>query len=594
MDEPYFILHDSLNDYYNRLRAVGSPELREAVLPSLHLAIAYAQKAGNKKWLCESYARIGDYYQRSDFDSSVYYLNLCLVLALETGNAKRQLYANQMLAYEYATNDRLAMALEYYLEVLELTATMDAPRVRVQAFGNIGEIYMMLGNHSRAILYAKRGEEYVETTAPEFSHDVVQMYYILASSYLALGDTERALTYAERALGVRIGYPYLRCLVLAMASSVYLVAKDYTKAVDYAQQAYAYSMAYAPDEKMLHARALNARSNVYLEMKKYRESEEAAAHSWATDSTGMETSLNAACNLALANMHLGNKAKADTFFRKYRILLEERYRHNAQIAVTDMEVKYETGKKEQQILLLHEREQAMRRFNLALAAIALLGITALAAVVRLWFMQAKHTGQEKRLAIQEAGLKTEISIRTMLARELHNGIGSLLAVVKINLDRVSSPEQDSLDNAVKVLARSIKELRDLSHRLDSRVLKEEGLEAALNELCNYIPFAVFHCYGERKRLGGTLEILLYSCACELVNNSLRHAECNRIDVSLTVSGMEAFLQVSDDGKGFDEEKVKFGIGLSSIRSRLSVFGGKMEVISQTGKGTEIMINLKTS
>ncbi|MDR2810288.1 MAG: sensor histidine kinase, partial [Tannerellaceae bacterium] len=84
---------------------------------------------------------------------------------------------------------------------------------------------------------------------------------------------------------------------------------------------------------------------------------------------------------------------------------------------------------------------------------------------------------------------------------------------------------------------------------------------------------------------------LYRCAYELVSNALRHAGASRIEVHLNVDEETAYLSVVDNGCGFDPQTVPQGMGIKNLRTRLSVFGGKMEFYSEAGKGTETNVEL---
>jgi signal transduction histidine kinase len=88
-------------------------------------------------------------------------------------------------------------------------------------------------------------------------------------------------------------------------------------------------------------------------------------------------------------------------------------------------------------------------------------------------------------------------------------------------------------------------------------------------------------------------LVLYRCAYELVNNALRHADAQHINIQLMVDNHEVTLTVSDDGKGIENEERKEmneeGSGLQNIRNRISRFGGKLDIIS--AEGTEINVTI---
>ena len=82
---------------------------------------------------------------------------------------------------------------------------------------------------------------------------------------------------------------------------------------------------------------------------------------------------------------------------------------------------------------------------------------------------------------------------------------------------------------------------------------------------------------------------------ELVNNSLKHADANQINITLSQTEVNLYLTVQDNGKGFDLQEVianpASGIGIRNIESRLSVIDGKVEFDVKKGKGSAIKIEV---
>ena len=96
-------------------------------------------------------------------------------------------------------------------------------------------------------------------------------------------------------------------------------------------------------------------------------------------------------------------------------------------------------------------------------------------------------------------------------------------------------EKESVDRfkkAVDMLDESIQELRRVAHHMMPESLIRFGLKASLADFCSAIPNADFHYYGNEKRLDSRLEILLYRSVHELVNNAIKHAEAEKIDVQI--------------------------------------------------------------
>ena len=132
----------------------------------------------------------------------------------------------------------------------------------------------------------------------------------------------------------------------------------------------------------------------------------------------------------------------------------------------------------------------------------------------------------------------------------------------------------------------------MAHNLMPESLSHCGLKAALEDFCRSIPIADFRFFGEDTHLDNRLEVLIYRCAYELVNNAMKHAEASRINVQLTVDARLVSLSVQDDGRGFDPDTVTYGAGFTNIRNRISAYNGKISVYSSPGAGTEVTIEIE--
>src|SRR5690606_20758087 len=86
---------------------------------------------------------------------------------------------------------------------------------------------------------------------------------------------------------------------------------------------------------------------------------------------------------------------------------------------------------------------------------------------------------------------------------------------------------------------------------------------------------------------------IYRIIQEAVNNSIKYAECNRIEIAVFSQNDRLYISVKDNGKGFDEEKVEGGNGLRNMRKRAREINADFIFISTEDKGTEVQLCLKT-
>ncbi len=188
-----------------------------------------------------------------------------------------------------------------------------------------------------------------------------------------------------------------------------------------------------------------------------------------------------------------------------------------------------------------------------------------------------------------------------IAHALHDESGQLLAAVFVELDQslktMPEAEQLRLEPVRELLERMENQLRRMAHELRPTILDDLGLRAALEFLSdgvaarNNLAITVegqLNC-----RLPPPVELGLYRCVQECLNNVVRHARARKVRIRL-LSGPQALeIRVADDGCGFDPAPAipARGIGLVGLRERMRVLGGKLEIRSHPGSGAEIRLQL---
>ncbi|WP_295991465.1 ATP-binding protein [uncultured Alistipes sp.] len=223
------------------------------------------------------------------------------------------------------------------------------------------------------------------------------------------------------------------------------------------------------------------------------------------------------------------------------------------------------------------------------------------------FMYIARLDRQRQLwnkRILTAVLRTEEKGRSRFSKELHDGLGPLLSSAKMSLTALTreerNPEQrEILENTTYVINEAIRSLREISNNLSPHVLNDFGLARGVQ---NFIDkSAAMHDVKIRfttnlrtERFDTDVEVILYRVICELINNSLKHAACSAIHLSLSQNGPELTLDYTDDGRGFKPQAMMdCGMGLSNIASRINSLGGTFRIDSQKGKGMRAAIRVNT-
>jgi signal transduction histidine kinase len=190
--------------------------------------------------------------------------------------------------------------------------------------------------------------------------------------------------------------------------------------------------------------------------------------------------------------------------------------------------------------------------------------------------------------------------RARLARELHDSTAQSLAALSMQLSALhrDQPEgelRDRIESLRELSQEAMEEVRMLAHTLHPRVLDDLGLAAALQNLARRVQQTtdarVETAAMSDEGMAPYVASVLYRVAQESVHNAVRHAEASLIRMELTRGRDAARLEVMDDGRGFnvaDAERRRPGMGLFTMRERLGLIGGTMEVISSHGGGTRVI------
>lgn len=201
-------------------------------------------------------------------------------------------------------------------------------------------------------------------------------------------------------------------------------------------------------------------------------------------------------------------------------------------------------------------------------------------------------------------LSTQEEERRRISESLHNGVGQLLYGTKLAMNYLTvkvakeMPDKfnDSKAYTTKLLTDSIKDIRRISHELMPTVLAEFGLDAAIKSVCEQLQGDVkFNCKVSlgNVKLDNYLELAIFRTIQELMMNIVKHAEATHAEVQVNISSDEVLILVNDNGKGISAVgQNKPGIGLSSIRNKIDLLKGKMEIKSVPGKGTRIKVRLQ--
>ncbi len=227
----------------------------------------------------------------------------------------------------------------------------------------------------------------------------------------------------------------------------------------------------------------------------------------------------------------------------------------------------------------------------------------------LWIARDITGRKEIEKRILGAIIDTEERERERFAKDLHDGLGPLLSTIKLYANELGSnsiTKQDRrkyIQQMNEMIDDAINSTRSISNNLTPHVISKYGLVKAINSFIKKINTIHkidihFKAVDADRKYNRTIELVFFRVITELINNTVKHASADNINIILEVINNKLILSYRDDGIGFDpEEAIKRspeGIGLKNIKSRVESVNGSVNFYNHEGIGTNIKIKVNLS
>jgi signal transduction histidine kinase len=319
---------------------------------------------------------------------------------------------------------------------------------------------------------------------------------------------------------------------------------------------------------------------------------------------------------------LGDVRNANRYYKLYIDLSDSLHDSALHEEISQLEARFNKAENENTIKQLEVQQERMRlvaeNSKLYYGIFGLACLILLVVLVLFWIRansleklaqeKAKNYQQsllslenQKEMEVMQASIIGEEIERKRIARDLHDGIGSLLSSLKMKLvsshNRLNALNEQESEQVAILLNRSISELRQIAYNLVPETLLKIGLEKALQDLCLLLKtdhtHIIFHAQGIRADIPESNQIAIYRIVQELLNNALKHAQAKEIIVDCSQNEQLFFLTVEDNGKGFDTSDLNSlqGSGLRNLKNRVESLKGKLHIDSSPGEGTAFNIEL---
>jgi hypothetical protein len=565
--------------------------------------------------LAETNNQLGRFaFYATNLDSAAYYF-------LQTKDILKQLNDQNRLAIVNISLGAVQLRQGHYNKTIETLTesavffeeTKDSLNA-AKCYSNIASAFAELELYPKAIEYSKKALKVFESlNQSQFKLITLPN---LATQHFKNGDTLIAIDYNAKAekLATELGDKRSLSIIYNNLSDLYL-DKDPQKAKDYLEKTIQLK-----EELNLKSGIEITQSNLgYIHLKQGEYQTAISYFDRAKTGINGKQLVFVYNNLSEAYKGLGNSIKALEYLERAYKLNDSLLNSENQKNLLEVQTKYETEKKEKEILALKtknlevdfKRKQNRNLLFVALAAL-LLTIYVIYTIQKnakrkriIMEQDLKIKDQEfnQRLKSQElegidAIIDAQEQERSKMAADLHDNLGSKVATLKLYLD--SYDEKDDFSshyNKLKYLMEeTYNEIRNISKNKNFGAEINKGLIPSTVAIARQISETKkvdihVHNIDVNMRIENTLEIQIFRIIQELITNIIKHSGASEATIQFSQQEGVLTIMVEDNGKGFETNKTGNGVGLINIEKRMERINGELVIDSSIGNGTTVILNI---
>jgi signal transduction histidine kinase len=598
--------YDSAHYYYNEsekiLKNFQHSELEKTLYINKGILFFYQRQ----------YNKASDEFQRA------------LDVALEENHYEDmgRCYNNIALCKAYA--GEYEEALKMHIKSAELAEKLGNQLGIAQSYNNIGLVYSNLENYAKAEEYLLKSLDIKKEVGSNV--DIIGSYINLGNTTRKIGvesknsqTLKRAREYYTKGLelSTKINYVRGRNNIYVSLAVIETTLENYDKGIELGKKAVAYSL----ENKDSHSE-MTARINLgdaFRFKKQYAKAEKELLK--ALEMTRESKNLNHEKETALVINKLyegkGNYRKAHYFHKLYSQLNDSIASSDVQNKVNELEAKYQTTKKEKEIAVQKQAilDQELQLQNRNLYILLISSTLLILVVVSISFykrQQFKRQQLQKELDLKDAlsRIKTQNKLqeqRLEISRDLHDNIGSQLTFIISSIDNLNYVSKDLNEKLKEKLTNISSFTFDTIHQLRDTIWAMNKNEITFLELysrlLSYIDkvkeidanshIEISQDLKNAPQFSSVTGMNLFRVIQESINNAIKHANANRVEIHFSDIDDQLQISIKDDGKGFDKHNFTPGNGISNMESRIAAIDGEVTINSELGKGTEINIHLKS-
>jgi signal transduction histidine kinase len=585
-----------------------------AIDSSLHYgakAIAASRKLGDSTLLAQVYSDVAAaYFRKGDFESS----KSNYLTAYKIRKARKDYPGlakiNINLGSIYGSRQQYQSAVKAYLDAIEYFEKTGGNELIVNVTKeNLGYIFREMKNYPKAIAYIAQGIKYEEQN--KLTDRLCISCLNMGNVYLEMKDTLKAMQYYDKSMAAcrktgdkkalqslhnNIGN--IKAGQKKNAEALQLYAESQQEREQFNSDLDKASLKISQAKLLINTGKYHEANQMLLDIKKVFEQQESRGD------------LLYVYNLLVpVYARLNQPDSTILYANKYAELKEQLLNDNALKQTAELEAKYQTAKKEK--LLLEKEAESRAKTNLIVAIATLAFFIALVGLLIYRQQRIKNRQQQQEFQLKSAiaQIETQNQLqeqRLAISRDLHDNIGAQLTFIISSVDNIKYAfdiGNAKLDNKLQSISHftqaTIVELRDTIWAMNSNEITFEDLRA---RVLNFIEKAkdareeIDFRFTIDEQLGGlklssVSGMNIYRTIQEAVNNAIKYAEATAISIDVKLNEDRIAIDITDNGIGFDLDKIEKGNGLINMEKRIEDLGGIFSLRSEYKKGTTILLLL---
>ncbi|PWG06176.1 tetratricopeptide repeat-containing sensor histidine kinase [Polaribacter aquimarinus] len=571
-------------------------------------------KSNNLKGIGQSYNDLGIiHYRTSKYDSARYYYRKSLTIRTKINDSIGLAGLYSKIGISFQQNSILDSALYFNNKSLRMYEALGMKRHVIINQNNIANIYQNLNQFDKALkIHLSVLATREKTKIPA---ELAESYVNIGNVYQRLNELEKSKNYYDKAIAISEKHNLIRNLSIVYNNygNIYKEESKMDLALDF------YKKAYTIRKNLKDSYGLASVTGnlgvLYFEAAKFKTAEPYLHESLLLSKKlkAKELELSAYKVLLMLKAYLKQPDSTIFYQKKYDDLNNIIRNENVTKQVLEIETKYQTEKIEKENAIQKEQlltqELAIKNktlFTILLAsALIILGIIFFAVYKK---NQLKRKQLKKEIDLKDAlaTIKTQNRLqeqRLRISRDLHDNIGSQLTFIISSIDNLkyiskdaNKKLKDKLTSISGFTSDTIHQLRDTIWAMNKSEITVEDLHTRILSYVEKakvaspnITFKVEYNIDLNMVFTSLIGMNIFRVIQEAINNSIKYSEANQLEILLRKKDNLFEAIVKDNGNGFDIKSVDLGNGLSNMEKRMSEVGGKVKIISEKEKGTEIIV-----